>query len=302
MMGVYHRGVLVDEMVSFLRPRSGGVYIDATLGGGDWTAAILEASKPDGIVIGCDRDGDAIDEAAKRFSDIVGKRLLLMNTNFRQMASRVKEMGMSAVDGIVADLGVSSHQLELPERGFSFQTDGKLDMRMDARSKLSAFDIVNTSSAEELERYIREFGEERYSRRIARAVIIARKNKPIKTTRELAEIIVSAVPPHARRTKIHPATRTFQAIRIVVNEELGELDALLTSAPILLKDRGRFVIASYHSLEDRMVKRKFRELEKGGGFLRIVKRPVVPKTSEVLSNRRARSAKMRVIERILNYA
>lgn len=296
MKSEYHRPVLLKEMLEFLDCRPGRTYVDATLGGGGWAEAILEASSPDGILIGCDRDDDAIEESKKRLRRF-GKRFIALKTKFSEISGRLAEVGVSGVNGITADLGVSSHQIDDAERGFSFIVSGRLDMRMDRSSYPSAFEIVNRAPLIDLEKWFFEFGEERFSRRIARAIVAEREKNLIEKTSELARLISAAVPSSALNRRIHPATRVFQAIRMVVNDEVVELKSLLCAAPKMLVSGGRFVVVSYHSIEDREVKSAFAVLEKEGEFKRLIKKPVRPAPAEISENRRARSARMRVIEK-----
>lgn len=294
---MYHEPVLKNEIVSFLNCRSEGIYVDLTLGGGGYSEAILEAAMPGGKVVGFDRDDAAIKESEtrlKKFSD----RFVARKISFSQAATGLANLGIESVNGIVADLGVSSHQIDQAERGFSFSKDAVLDMRMDPQQELSAYEIVNESGAEDLANWIFEYGEERFSRRIARAIVRERQSGPIDTTGRLAEIVARAVPAAARRGRIHPATRTFQALRIVVNDELAELKSLLETMPGFLSSGGRMIIVSYHSLEDRLVKQKFLELAATGEYKRVTKKPVRPTEEETERNRRARSARLRVLERV----
>lgn len=292
-IGNYHLPVMVDEVVEFLRPKSGGVFVDATIGGGGHAEAILKASKPDGVLIGIDRDEDAIDAAKKRFED-EHDRTRLVKGRMGDIAVLLSGAGYKKVNGVFADLGVSSHQVDLKSRGFSFMSDAPLDMRMDFGKGESAAELLRRLGRDDIERLLREFGEERYAARIADAIS---RVDVIKTTGELASLVIGAIPPHARRSKIHPATRTFQAIRIAVNDELGELERFLNSAPECLAPGGRLVVISYHSLEDRMVKRRFRALSGNDDFHLPRRRVLRPSDDEVAGNPRSRSAKLRVIER-----
>lgn len=320
----FHVPVLLKEVVEYLRPRPGGTYIDGTIGGGGHAEEIAEILEQrggpsprtpvqasssgfrtapfGGRFIGIDVDSEAVEAARERLKRF-GVRIEIICTNFAEIRDVISERGVKGVDGILLDLGVSSHQLETAERGFSFQRCGPLDMRMDGSLKISAVDLVNSASAKELERWFREYGEERYARRIADVIVRNRKAAPITTTEQLAELVLRSVPPAARRGRspggrIHPATRVFQALRIAVNDELGNLKRFLDTAPQLLNEAGRLVIISYHSLEDRLVKRRFRELGAGGGFKVLTKKPVTPSAAEITENPRARSAKLRVMERL----
>jgi 16S rRNA (cytosine1402-N4)-methyltransferase len=300
-----HIPVLARPAVAFLRVRDRGLYIDATFGGGGYARAVLAAA--DCRVIGVDRDPDAIARAAGLVA-AAGSRLTLVEDRFSNLRAVARRAGTETVDGIVFDLGVSSLQLDEPARGFSFRHDGPLDMRM-GREGPTAADVLAAASERELAAIIATLGEERHARRVAHAVIAARRSAPIASTRALAEIIAAVVP--ARAGAIHPATRTFQALRIFVNDELAELAAGLAAAEELLKPGGRFVAVAFHSLEDRMVKSFLaargrrrspsRHLppaaQARASFRLLTKRPVVPEQAEVAANPRARSAKLRAAER-----
>jgi 16S rRNA (cytosine1402-N4)-methyltransferase len=284
--------------------------VDGTLGGGGHAEQILIQSNPDGQVLGLDWDDEAIAAAQKRLSRF-GERLVVQRASFTAAREVLSELGWRSVDGVVLDLGVSSHQLESSERGFSFQARGRLDMRMDRRQSLDAYQIINSFSATELQRIFREYGEEPQARRIAAAIIGARKSKAIETTEELAGIVMRAK--GARRREHHPATQTFQALRIAVNQELQQLQRFLEDGYELLEPAGRMVIISFHSLEDRLVKNAFRKWDReclcpprtprcDCGWSRkvklLTKRPVLPSAQEIEANPRARSAKLRAVERI----
>ncbi len=311
-MGFYHQPVMSDEVLRFLACREGGTYVDGTVGGGGHAGEILKKIIPGGRLIGIDRDSEALAESEKKLAPF-GDRKVLVEGNFADMAEILQELGIEKVDGILLDLGVSSHQLDTAERGFSFSADAPLDMRMDRGRGVSARDLVNSLPEQELKRIIREYGEDMMAGKIAKAIVARRRESAIETTRELAGIILNAVPPHVRRMKIHPATRTFQALRIAVNDELNHLYRAINEGTGLLKDGGRFVIISFHSLEDRIVKNQFRSWEKGcicpPDFPRctcdrkarlkvLTRKPVVPGDEEVAANPRARSAKLRAAERI----
>lgn len=312
--GFSHRSVMSEEVVRYLGCRPGGVYLDGTIGGGGHTLEILKATEPAGRVIGIDRDGEAV-AAAARFLSPYGERVTVVRENFSEIKSVVANEGIAAVDGIVLDLGVSSHQLDTASRGFSFQRDELLDMRMDRGQALTAADVVRDESVEALERIFRVYGEERYARRIARAVVRAREAGEIKTTVELARVIERATAKKrgGAREKIHPATRVFQALRIFVNDELGALKKALKDGVEVLAPGGRYVVISFHSLEDREVKNFFRESSKdcicppsfpvctcdASASLKVLTRRVVkPGADEVESNPRARSARLRAAEKI----
>ena len=305
-----HVSVMAREVIDFLRPEPRKRYLDGTLGGGGHTEQILIHSSPDGQVLGLDLDDEALAAAAERLKGF-GNRLVMRQANFTAARGILSEIGWQWVDGIVLDLGISSHHLASPERGFSFRGGAQLDMRMDRRQSLDAYQIVNVFSMSELERILREYGEEPQARRIALAIASERKIKAIKTTEELAEII-ARVKGRGRRDH-HPATQTFQALRIAVNQELENLDHFLESGYEMLQPTGRMVIISFHSLEDRLVKTAFRKWNRDCicpprtptcqcGWSRKAKllttRPLCPTPNEIKTNPRARSAKLRVAERI----
>lgn len=309
MSGDVHVPVLLDEVIQYLSPSPGGVWLDGTLGGGGHAEAILSATGPDGRLVGLDRDPAAISRVEKRLAPF-GGRAILRQSNFSEMVSVLRASGLDQVDGVLLDLGVSSFQLDEADRGFSFRYDAPLDMRMDPSSPVSAETIVNELDEAELGRIIREFGEERYYRAVARAIVKARRQAPIRTTGQLAEVVRSVVWRGA--DGIDPATRTFQAVRIAVNRELESLDEGLAAAVALLKPGGRLVVISFHSLEDRRVKHFMREralkcrCPKGlprcvcGGRpeLKVITgKPVFPSEEEIKRNPRARSAKLRVAEK-----
>ncbi len=290
--GEFHVPVMADAVLNLLKPRPGDVAVDATLGGAGHARIMLEAISPDGLLIGIDRDARAIEEAGAALA-ASGGRSKLIRARMGELTRVLSELGIEGVDAILADLGVSSHQLNEGGRGFSFMRDGPLDMRMDCGSGMTAADLISGSSAAELEEIIRVYGEERYSRRIANAIA---GRRDIDTTAKLSAAINRAVPGR-RNTRINPATRTFQALRIAVNDELGELKNFLDSAPGLLNSGGRLAVLSYHSLEDRMVKRCFRELAGSGDFDLLTKKAMRPGDEEIESNPRSRSAKLRAIRR-----
>lgn len=301
-----------EEALEYLGVAPGGIYVDGTLGGAGHAARILDASSPDGVLIGFDRDKEALDTASQRLAPY-GKRARLFHRNFDRLAQTLAELDIRAIDGFLLDLGVSSHQLDKGERGFSFQKDAPLDMRMDTGSGLTAAELVNTLSEAELERIIRDYGEERWARRIALFIAAARAKGAVETTLQLADIIKGAIPKAKWEERIHPATRTFQALRIAVNDELGSLERGLASAVELLKKGGRGVVISFHSLEDRIVKNAFRDAARGcicpkdlprcacGNIPRVrilTGRPVVAAAAETAMNPRARSAKLRAVEKL----
>jgi 16S rRNA (cytosine1402-N4)-methyltransferase len=295
-----HTPVLLNEVLTGLQPRDGGRYIDGTLGGGGHAAPVLEHSAPGGRLLGIDADPAALAATAARLAPF-GERVVLAHGNFRAIGQLARDHGFAGVDGILLDLGVSSHQLDTAERGFSFATDAPLDMRLDPTQGETAAELVNELPENELADVIFRYGEERGSRRIARFVAEARRKHLIATTGELAELVTRAL--GGRRGKIHPATRTFQALRIAVNRELESLEAALPQAVDLLASGGRLAVISFHSLEDRIVKLFFRaESGYGGtghGRLAIVtKKPIEATEDEARSNPRARSAKLRIAERV----
>lgn len=303
-----HRPVMLDEVMAMLRPNSGGVYIDATLGLGGHSEALLKESNPEGRVLGIDQDREALALASRRLSAF-GHRFQLAHGNFAELREIATQRHLEACDGIVMDLGVSSLQLGAGERGFSFQQEGPLDMRMDQERALTAHEVVNYYSEKDLANLVYQFGEEPFSRRIAHAIVKAR---PIKNTRVLAELVSKAVP-FRKQARIHPATKTFQALRIFVNDELGNLSKGLRAAVDLLKPGGRLVVISFHSLEDRIVKETFRSLSHECTCSRdmpicqcgnrkqvrlLVKSPAQASPLEVEENPRARSAKLRAVEKL----
>jgi len=300
------------EVLEYLQCTPGGLYLDGTLGGGGHTALILGATEPDGRVIGLDIDSDAIAEA-EIFLEPFGSRAVVVRESYRDVEVVLERLGVDGVDGMVLDLGASSFQLERAARGFSFMQDGALDMRMDTRSEVSAETLIATLTESELSGIICSYGEERRARAISRAIVRARQIAPIKTTKELARIITSCFPPAERHARLHPATRTFQALRIVVNDELENIKAGLRSAIRVLKSGGRLVVISFHSLEDRLVKQAFTEASLSCvcprefpqcicGTIPLVKKitrkVVLASTEEIDANPRSRSAKVRVVEKI----
>jgi 16S rRNA (cytosine1402-N4)-methyltransferase len=282
-----HVPVLLAEALELLAPRPGGVYLDATLGGGGYTEALLRASAPGGRVVAFDRDLAAIESARARFAG-EGSRLFLVHRSFAD----IEECVSDPVDGIVADLGLSSLQLDDASRGFTFAAEGPLDMRFDRSSGMTAAELLNGADERELERILRDYGDERRARAIARRIVARR---PLRTTSDLRRTVVSVLGP--RKRGIDPATRTFQAIRIAVNGELEALGRFLSKAPDRLRAGGRMAVVSYHSLEDRAVKHAFRARAAGGLFRILTKRPLTPGLEEIARNRRARSAKLRALER-----
>ncbi len=311
-MEMQHIPVLLNEVIQYLNCRQGGIYIDGTLGRGGHTEAILKKIGAQGQVLGLDRDQTAIDYVRKKLGH--DHRLVLRHSNFTEIPEILTELGIEAVDGMLFDLGVSSPQLDQPARGFSYQHEAPLDMRMDREQLRTAADIVNKYSRQELAGIIKDYGEEKWASRIAKFIVDFRRRKPIETTTALVEIIKAAIPAAARRKGGHPARRTFQALRIATNNELVQLRLLIDQAVTHLKDGGRLCIISFHSLEDRIVKNGFRELARSclcpdelpvcicdhHAQLKIItKKPVLASEDEIVHNTRARSAKLRVAEKVL---
>ena len=292
-----HVPVLLEESLEYLQVPPGGVVVDATLGLGGHSAEIAKRLGASGRLIAFDRDEHAMALAKATLAGVtaeLGPEMPAMEFVSRSFSEIAEVTQPGTLDGLLADFGVSSLQLDEAKRGFSFRADGPLDMRMDPRSELTAQQVVNQADEEDLANLIYEFGEERRSRRIARAIVRAR---PIETTAELAQVI-SAVAPAMKGEKIHPATRTFQALRIHVNNELGEIQSLLYSVGPLLKPGGRVVLISFHSLEDRIVKDSFRDAARNGVLEILTKKPVMAKEQEALRNPRSRSAKLRAARKL----
>jgi len=287
-----HKPVMLQEVLHWLAPRPGAVLVDGTLGGGGHARALAEQVGPRGLVIGIDRDPQAVQAAEQ---NLAGLPLVAVHGNFCDLPEILGQLQTAAVDGVLLDLGVSSDQLADPQRGFSFGCDGPLDMRFDPLCGEPAYRLVNKLSAQRLAELIHRYGEERYSRQIAQAIIEQRRRKPIQTARELAELVRRAVPWKRGRQRIDPATRTFQALRIAVNDELRSLQIALKRIPQCLRPQGRFVVISFHSLEDREVKQAFR----GDHRLKVLTAgPITPSQEEIELNPRARSAKLRAAERV----
>ena len=310
-MEARHISVLLPECIEALNIRPDGIYVDGTLGMGGHSAAIAERLTT-GLLIGIDRDETAIQRAGERLKPF-GERVKLVHGNFRNTAAILDQLGIAGVDGVLFDRDVSSPQLDEADRGFSYMHDAPLDMRMDASDELNAWFIVNCWPEEKLKRILYDYGEERHAPRIASAILRARAEKPIETTLQLVDVIRSAMPASALREKQHPAKRTFQAIRIAVNDELEAVRTLLDTAPDKLNPGGRLAVISFHSLEDRIVKLGIRSREDGCtcprdfpvctcGFVQtlrsVTRKPIVPTDAELRDNPRARSAKLRVAERV----
>ncbi|MBP2017163.1 16S rRNA (cytosine1402-N4)-methyltransferase [Symbiobacterium terraclitae] len=311
-MVFHHVPVLLRETMDALAVRPGGVYIDCTVGGGGHSAEILRLSSPDGRLIGFDQDDNALAAAGERLAPF-GGRVRLVRTNFAEIAAVVDRLGIGPVDGVLMDIGVSSHQFDEGERGFSYHHDAPLDMRMDRTSPLSAAVVVNEWPEEEIARVIREYGEERWASRIAQFIARARSERPVETTGQLVEIIKAAIPAAARREGGHPARRTFQAIRIAVNDELGVLQRGLEGALQVLKPGGRLAVITFHSLEDRIVKQTFARWAKpctcppnipvcvcGKRPLAepVTRKPVKASAEELKDNPRSRSATLRAVAKL----
>jgi 16S rRNA (cytosine1402-N4)-methyltransferase len=310
-MEFHHTTVLLNEMIDSVLTDPHGIYVDCTLGGGGHSFALSQRLADDGLLIGIDQDQEAIDAAGERLKDTKCRHLFVRD-NFSHMDSILASLGLDKVDGFIFDLGVSSHQLDDGERGFSYMNNGKLDMRMDRRNPLTAYEIVNTYEEEDLARIIKEYGEERWAKRIAKFIVEFREKKPIETTEDLVNVIKAAIPAHARRNGPHPAKRTFQAIRIEVNNELGILKDTMESCVNHLNVGGRLGVITFQSLEDRIIKKTFREMERDCicppdlpvcvcHHHRTVKscgKPIKPSDKEIEENPRARSAVLRVVERV----
>ena len=307
-----HLSVLPDEVIQFLNPRPGGIYLDGTLGGAGHARLILERCTPGGMLIGIDQDQEALQAAGQRLADF-GTAARLVHGNFGELEQYLDRIEIPALDGFILDLGVSSHQLDSAGRGFSFQQDAPLDMRMDTSGGETAADLLNDLPVPELERIIRDYGEERWAKRIAAFIARARQEAPFVTTLQLVDIVKGAVPKAKWEERIHPATRTFQAVRIAVNHELESLEKGLRAALDRLKPDGRGVVISFHSLEDRIVKHIFREYATGCTCPRnfpvcacnntprvrvLTGRPVTATTQEIEINPRSRSAKLRAVEKL----
>jgi 16S rRNA (cytosine1402-N4)-methyltransferase len=305
-----HKTVMAAEALAALNPRPGGRYADGTVGGAGHAEKILTASSPTGWLFGCDRDGAAVEAAIRRLAEKFAGRFEIRRANFSEMAGWIPA---ASCDGVLLDLGVSSPQLEAAWRGFSFQGEGPLDMRMDDRQLLTAADLVNSASADELAKIFWEFGDERQSRRFARAIVHDRSQKKFETTKQLADLIERMAPRHGKKT--HPATKVFQALRIAVNDEIGSLKRGLAAALKILKPGGRLVVITFHSLEDRVVKEfgreKTRDYEFAGAVdvpeLRrsrqpevkwVLRKALTPGETELKENPRSRSAQLRVLEKL----
>lgn len=311
-MNFEHIPVLFEETMELLNVKPGGIYIDGTLGGAGHSMEIARRMMPDGVLIGIDQDENAIRAASERLQ-AYGRQVRIVHDNFKNMKAISRELGLKGVDGILLDIGVSSHQLDEEERGFSYMHDGPLDMRMDRSGDRTAEEIINSAAEQELTRIIKEYGEEKWAARIAKFIVDERKKDRIASTLQLVEIIKKAIPAAARREGGHPAKRTFQALRIAVNDELNVLERTIADAVEILNPEGRLAIITFHSLEDRIVKTAFNSMERPctcppqfpvcvcgkEPLVKVVtKKPVVAADAELKINSRAKSAKLRVAERV----
>lgn len=310
-MDFKHISVLLDETIDGLDIKPDGIYVDGTLGGGGHSYEILRRLSPKGRLIGIDQDGEALKAAGERLKKFKNQ-ITLVRSNYCEIDKVLKELNVEKVDGILLDIGVSSYQLDNLERGFSYKSDAPLDMRMDTRQELTAADVVNTYSENELFKIIKDYGEDKFAKNIAKHIVLARKEKPLETTKELSEVIKRAIPMKVQAKGGHPAKKTFQAIRIEVNQELTVLKESIDKMIDLLKPNGRICIITFHSLEDRIVKTKFRENEnpctcppnfpvcvcgkKSKGKV-ITRKPIIPSEDEIEENKRAKSSKLRIFER-----
>lgn len=310
-MNFRHTSVLLEPSIEQLQIQPNGIYVDGTLGGGGHSYHIAERLTEDGRLIGIDRDEDAICAASKRLEPFAD-RVTIVKNNYGNIREVLDRLEISQVDGILLDLGVSSYQLDTAERGFSYMADAPLDMRMDREESRTAWDIVNTYSEQELFRVIRDYGEDRFAKNIAKHIVKQREEKPVETTGELVKIIQGAIPMKVQKTGGHPAKRTFQAIRIELNRELTVIDEVIDTMIDALKPGGRLCIITFHSLEDRIVKSRFRTAEnpcicprefpvcvcgrKSKGHI-VTRKPILPSETEMEENPRARSAKLRVFEK-----
>lgn len=293
---LWHEPVLVSEVIQFLKLTPGLTVVDGTVGTGGHSLAVLPHLLPDGRLVAIDQDPQALAWAQRRLSEFAS-RTMFLHGNFRDLPSLLKRTNGILVDRLLLDIGMSSLQVDDATRGFSFLKDGPLDMRMDPSQDLTAEEVVRTASAEALAIILVRFGEERFARRIARRIVETRREAPLTTTTQLARLVVSAVPAGARHGRVHPATRTFQALRIAVNGELEALETFLANLPALLRPGGRALVLTFHSLEDRLVKQAFIAGQRDGQWTVLTKKPVRPQAAEVARNPRARSAKLRAIER-----
>ena len=293
----WHQPVMVEEAVEFLAPRPGQRFVDCTVGTGGHSLALLPHLMPSGRLLGIDCDAQALLAADKRLTEF-SPHVELVHDNFRHLPQILRRRHLTKVDGVLADLGMSSLHLDQPERGFSFQHEGPLDMRMDPRGTTTASSLLRRLPESDLAHLLQAYGEERWARRIAKHLVAVRRRTPIETTTQLARLVADAVPPQAGPRRLHPATRTFQALRMAVNEELASLELLLAALPKVLRSGGRAVLITFHSLEDRLVKQAFRRGEQAGLWKLLTKKPLTPSEREVEENPRSRSAKLRAVEKL----
>lgn len=311
-MEFHHVSVLLNECIENLKIKPDGVYVDCTMGGAGHSKEIVKKLSDKGLFIGFDQDKNAINTARERLSEYES-RVKFVYSNFENIKEELEKIGIYKIDGVLADLGVSSHQLDEAERGFSYMQDAPLDMRMDVRCEFSAYDVVNTYTEDELAKIIKDYGEDNWAKRIAKFIVEERVNKPIETTGELVDVIKKAIPKKARIDGPHPAKRTFQAIRIEVNNELGVITKMINDASSIMNEGGRICIITFHSLEDRIVKNAFKYLasdcicpqhlpicqcDKESEVKIITRKPLLPSDEEIEVNPRSRSAKLRVAEKI----
>ncbi len=294
-----HIPVMLREVIDYLNPGPGKIIVDATLGTGGHSFEILKRITPGGKLIGIDRDEDSLAICRKRLSEF-SSSCEFVHGNFVDLDQILEKLGIDKIDGIVFDLGISTYQLKDPERGFSFQQEGPLDMRLDKSSYISAYDLVNNLNESEISNMLWSFGEERWHNRIARILVEERRNQPISTTSQLAALVMRAIPYRYRKGyyRIHPATRTFQAVRIAVNRELEILETAVKKAVAILGKKAKICVISFHSLEDRVIKHTFRALKADGLIDIVTAKPLTPAPSEVIANPSSRSSKFRVAERI----
>ena len=300
MTDIEHKSVLLNEVLHYLNPSVGEVYIDMTINGGGHSSKVCPSLGKKGVLVGIDQDSSALVRAKQRIGKCDAK-IHLVEDNFRNVKTICEKLGILHVDKVLFDLGLSTHELEVSGRGFSFQKDEPLLMTFSAdplKAAFTASDIVNTWAKENIAAVIEGYGEERYAWKIAESIVVAREVKKIETTKELVDIISAGVPPRLRRGKTHFATKTFQALRIAANDEIRSLEEALEAIWVLLAPRGRIAIISFHSIEDRVVKRFFRNKQDEGLGKLLTKKPIAPSEEELTENRRARSAKLRVIEKL----
>ncbi len=292
-----HIPVMLNEVIEHLNLRNNAVIVDGTLGAAGHASEILKRIGSDGKLIGIDRDVEILSKAKETLTPFLSQCELIHN-NYSQIDEILRSLKITDVDGILLDLGVSSYQLDTPHRGFSVKNNGPLDMRMDPESEITAFDLVNSLPEKELSVILKVFGEERWHQRIARQIVKQRSVSPIRTTDDLSRVVLKAMPKERNWQKIHPATRTFQGLRIAVNKELQGLETALDKCIECLKREGRIAVIAFHSLEDRIVKHKFKDFQKAGKINLITKKPLRPSDLEAKENVRARSARLRIAERI----